>query len=95
MVGIDDHELPSLDVVTAAALFDTQKGPVIGIFHDYAHLGKGRSIHVAGQMEWFNCKVDDRSKVVGGAQRIEPPDGYMCFHFLLNLAWFTCTPGPY
>ena len=95
MVGIDDHELTSLDVVTAAALFDTQKGPVIGIFHDYAHLGKGRSIHVAGQMEWFNCKVDDRSKVVGGAQRIEPPDGYMCFHFLLNLAWFTCTPGPY
>ena len=21
-------------------------------------------------MEWFNCKVDDRSKVVGGAQRV-------------------------
>ena len=24
-----------------------------------------------------NCKVDDRSKVVGGAQRIETPDGYV------------------
>ena len=63
------------DVVTAAALFDTQKGPVIGIFHEYAHLGKGRSIHAVGQMEWFNCKVDDRSKVVGGSQRTETPDG--------------------
>ena len=28
-------------------------------------------------MEWFNCKVDDRSKVVKGAQRIETPDGHV------------------
>ena len=27
--------------------------------------------------EWFNCKVDDRSKVVGGAQGIETSDGYV------------------
>ena len=40
-MGIDDHELTGLDVVTTAALFDTQKGSVIGIFHDYAHLEKG------------------------------------------------------
>ena len=69
MLGIDDDELTGLDVVTAASLLNTQKGAVIGIFHEYAHLGKGRSIHAAGQVEWFNCKVDDRSKVVGGAQR--------------------------
>ena len=74
IVGIDDHELTGLDVVTVAALFDSQKRPVIGIFHEYAHLGKGRSIHAAGQMEWFNCRVDDRLKVVGCAQRIESPD---------------------
>ena len=77
IVGIDDHKLTGLEVVTAVALFDTQNGPVIGIFHEYAHLGKGRSIQAAGQMEWFNCKVDDRSKIVGGAQRIETPDGYV------------------
>ena len=64
-------------MVTAAALLDTQRGPIIGIFHEYGHLCKGRSIHAAGQMEWFNCKVDDRSKVVGGAQRIETSDGYV------------------
>ena len=68
IVGIDDHELTGLNVVTAAALLDTQKGPIIGVFHEYAHLGKGRSIHAAGQMEWFNCQVDDRSKIVGGVQ---------------------------
>ena len=51
IVGSDDHELTGLNVVTAAALLDTQKGPIIGVFHEYAHLGKGRSIHAAGQME--------------------------------------------
>ena len=77
IVGIDDHELTGLNVVTAAALLDTQKGPIIGVFHEYAHLGKGRSIDVAGQMEWFNCQVDDRSKLVGGAQRIKTSEGYV------------------
>ena len=77
IVGIDDHELTGLNVVTAAALLDTQEGPIIGIFHEYAHLGKGRSIHAAGLMEWFNCKVDDRSNVVGGAKRIETSDRYV------------------
>ena len=53
-MGIDNHELTGLNAVIAAALLDTQKGPVIGIFHEYAHLGKGRSIHAAGQVEWIN-----------------------------------------
>ena len=76
-MGIDDHELTGLAAVTAAAVFDTQKCAVNGLFHEYAHLGKGRSIHAAGQMEWLSCNVDDRSKVVEGAQRIETPDGYV------------------
>ena len=65
IVGIDDHELTGLNVDTVAALLNTKKGPVIGILHEYAHLGKGKSIHAAGWMKWFNCQVDDRSKVVG------------------------------
>ena len=64
-------------MVTAATLLDTQKGPIIGVFHEYAHLGKGRSIHAAGQMEWFNCQVDDISKLVGGAQSIKTSEGYV------------------
>ena len=57
IVGIDDHELTGLNVVTAAALLDTQKGPIIGVFHEYAHLGKGRSIHAAGQMDGSTAKL--------------------------------------
>ena len=77
IVGIDDHELTVLNVVTAATFLDTQKGPIIGVFHEYAHLGEGRSIHAAGQMEWFNCQVDDRSKIVGGTQSIQTSEGYV------------------
>ena len=77
IVGIFDHELTGLNVVTAAALLDTQRGPIIGVFHEYAHLGKGRSIHAVGQMEWFNYQVDDRSKLVCGAQRIKTSEGFV------------------
>ena len=77
IVGIGDHELTGLNVVTAATLLDTQKGPIIGVFHEYAHLGKGKSIHAAGQMEWFNCTVDDRSQHVGGNQSIQTSEGYV------------------
>ena len=40
IVVIDHHVLTALDVVTAPVLFETQKGPVIGSFLEYAHLGK-------------------------------------------------------
>ena len=35
---------------------------------------KGRSIHAARQMDFFECKVHERSKVVGGTEMIETPD---------------------
>ena len=56
--GIDNHEVTGLDVVTAAALLNTSQGKVIGIFNEYAYLGKGSSIHSSGQLEWFKTNVD-------------------------------------
>ena len=77
IVAIGDHELTGLNIVTVATLLDTQKGPIIGVFHEYAHLGKGKSIHASGQLEWFNCKVDDRSQHVGSAQSIQTSESYV------------------
>ena len=63
--GIDNHEVTGLDVVTAATLLNTSQGKVIGIFNEYAYLGKGSSIHSSGQLEWFKTNVDDNlSKLV-------------------------------
>ena len=74
--GIDNHEVNGLDVVTAATLLNTSLGKVIGIFNEYAHLGKGSSIHSSGQLEWFKTHVDEKSIRVGGTQLITTLDGY-------------------
>ena len=74
--GIDNHEVTGLDVVTAATLLNTSQGKVIGIFNEYAYLGKGSSIHSSGQLEWFKTNVDEKSVKVGGTQFITTLDGY-------------------
>ena len=74
--GIDNHEVTVLDVVTAATLLNTSLGKVIGIFNEYAYLGKGSSIHSSGQLEWFKTHVDETSIKVGGTQLITTLDGY-------------------
>ena len=74
--GIDNHEVTGLDVVTAATLLNTSQGKVIGIFNEYAYLGKGSSIHSSGELEWFKTNVDEKSVRVGGTQLITTLDGY-------------------
>ena len=74
--GIDNHEVTGLDVVTAATLLKTSQGKVIGIFNEYAYLGKSSSIHSSGQLEWFKTNVDEKSVKVGGTQLITTLDGY-------------------
>ena len=74
--GIDNHEVTGLDVVTAATLLNTSEGKFIGIFNEYAYLGKGSSIHSSGQLEWFKTNVDEKSVKVGGTQLIATLDGY-------------------
>ena len=55
---------------------NTSLGKVIGIFNEYAHLGKGSSIHSSGQLEWFKTHVDEKSIKVGGTQLITTLEGY-------------------
>ena len=57
--GIDNHQLTDVAIGTVGGVVPTQKGPVIAIMHQYALLGKGSSIHSAGQLEWFKNDVND------------------------------------
>ena len=43
--GIDNHELPGLDIGTCAALLHTNHGKVVLIMHEYAYYGRGNTIH--------------------------------------------------
>ena len=54
----------------------SQHAPVILIFHQYAHYGKGKLIHSPTQLESFHNEVNDRSTKVGGGQCIKTNDGY-------------------
>ena len=93
--GIDNHEVTGLDVVTAATLLSTSQEKVIGIFNEYAYLGKGSSIHSSGQLEWFKTNVDEKSVKVGGTQLITTLDGYSVPLFIKDgLAYATSLGRP-
>ena len=61
VTGTDSHELHGLDVVSCAALVETNHGTVNLIMNEYACYGKGHPIHSSGWIEWFKNSVDDRS----------------------------------
>ena len=76
--GVSDHQVTDLKIVTAGGIVPTQHGPVIAIFHQYAHLGTGKTIHSSVQLEEFGLQVDEKSsRVPGGLQSIKTPDGYV------------------
>ena len=68
--GIDNHEVTGLDVVTAGTLINISQGKVIGIFIEYAYLGKESSIHSSGQIATYvaSClsSVGDMAHVLEG-----------------------------
>jgi len=58
-----------------AAQIWSNKGPIILIMHQYAYLGKGKTIHSSGQIEYYKNAVDDKISKVGGKQHIMTLDG--------------------
>ena len=78
VIGINNHEIPGLDIVQCAALVNTNRGIVNLIMNEYAYYGKGHTIHSSGQIEWHTNTVDDKSVQVEEQQRIITIDGLMC-----------------
>ena len=75
VIGIGNHELPGSDIVTCAALLNTNHGKVIFIMHEYAYYSRDKTIHSPGLIEWFHNSCDDKSFHVG-EQVITFLDGY-------------------
>jgi len=76
VTGVDNHELNALPMVDATAKAITDKGPVILILRNYAYHGLNRTLHSAGQIEWYLNKAHDTSMKVGGRQVIKTVDGH-------------------
>ena len=77
VTGINNHELNALKIVDAAAKVMSLRGPILGIFCQYAYHGVQHSIHSSGHFEAYLNKVDDRSMKVGGTQCVRTNDGYV------------------
>ena len=84
-MGIDHHELTGLD-------FHTQKRPVIGIFHEYTHLGKGDLFMLLNKWNGLTAKWMTDPKLWVVPKGLKPLMD-MCSHSLLNLDWFIYTPS--
>ena len=76
VTGIDNHEIPGLDLIQCAALVYTNNGIVSLIMNQYAYYGRGDSVHSSGEIEWYTNTVGDKSLQFGGQQRIITIDGY-------------------
>ena len=91
--GIEDHTVKNLKLGTVAGLVQTQRGSVVCIMHQYAIYGKGKTIHSSPQLEHFGNLVDDKSRKVGGKQRITTLEGYVIpLQFCQGLAYLPMTP---
>ena len=77
VIGLDNHELTNLPIVNAVGITESQHGPIILHFNQYAYVGRGKSIHSCGQIEHYKNEVDDKSRIVGGKQIIKTVDGYV------------------
>jgi hypothetical protein len=75
--GIDNHRLPGIPIVTAAAVVQSQKGPLVLIMNQCAGIGKGQTIHSSAQLESHGVTVDDRAVKNGGKQRIIVQGGHV------------------
>ena len=60
VIGINNHEIPGLDIVQCAALVNTNRGIVNLIMNEYAYYGKGHTIQSSGQIEWHTNTADDK-----------------------------------
>jgi len=76
--GIDNHTVVGLPIITAAGIVNTHAGPVCVILHQYALLGKGKSIHSSVQTEYHDIVVDKKSRKLrqGGRQCLTTVEGY-------------------
>ena len=80
VTGCTDQTVKDIPLATVAGIVRSTSGPVIWVMHEYAHLGKGKTIHSIAQLEDFENDVDERSlknKRKPGKQRIVTKDGYV------------------
>jgi hypothetical protein len=76
VTGIGDQTIQGPPIALVAALIQTKSGYIIGSFHQYAHIGKGKTIHSAKQMNKRGSIVDDNPQSTASLQQICINEGH-------------------
>jgi hypothetical protein len=77
VAGIGGKSLTNLPICTVGSVIQTNKGPIIGVFNQYAYYGKGQTVHSLNPFKHFGIIVDDSPRQFAhGKQRLETPEGY-------------------
>ena len=75
--GLDDHTVRSIPIVNAGGYGISNKGPVIAIVNQGAHMPDGKTILSSGQMEHFGCTVNEKARIITGKDPyLETVEGY-------------------
>ena len=83
--GIDNHTVNNLPIVIAGGVVRTNKGEIILVLNEYAHMPNGKSIHSCGQIEFFKAHVHDKSpKITGKAPCIMTLEGHVIPISIIN-----------
>ena len=91
--GIGNHQITNIPIVTCAGKVMTDKGPVVAIMNQFAHVANGSTILSSPQMEHFGVEVNDKSSKVGGKQSLTTLDGYViALTFKNGLPYVDMTP---
>jgi hypothetical protein len=72
-----DHAVKDIPITTVAGVLSSSRGKNIGIFHQYAHLGTGKTIYSANHMCHFGIEIASTPRALAGKQRIQHPDSYV------------------
>ena len=59
--GMKDHTEGGIPIVTCIGLLSTTTSPVIAVFHQYAYLGIGKTIHSSTQLRHFGHDINNIS----------------------------------
>ena len=75
--GVTAHTVRHLQLVTAGAYIESNRGPVIIQIHHAASMHDGKTILSSGQLEAFGCQLFEKSKKFTGEQpHIVTPCGH-------------------
>ena len=77
LVGIDNHTINQVELVSCGACVRSDRGPIILIMHQYARMPNSKTIHSCIQLEANMVTVNEKSfKITGETPYVQTLEGY-------------------